>query len=68
AVVKERLQNTAPGVDFEIVHTAQAGGGGAAIRILAKPDTLSEQEAAALVSRLAIDELPVSWQMQVSLP
>lgn len=68
ATVKERLQHAAPGVDFEIVHSTQTGGGGAAIRILAKPEALSEEEAAALVSRLAIDELPVSWQMNITLP
>ena len=65
ATVKTRLHKVAPGVDFEVVHTAETGGGGVSIRLLSKPDTLSEEDAVALIGRLAIDELPAAWEAQI---
>jgi len=67
ATVKERAQKTVPGLDFQMEFTSDGKGGGAAIHILQKPQSMSDAEAIALINRLAIDELPVSWQTTTTL-
>ena len=67
ATVKERAQKTVSGLDFQIDFASNGKGGGAAIHIFQKPQNMSNAEAIALINRLAIDELPVSWQTTTTL-
>lgn len=67
AEIENRLQEIAPGVEFEVVTQIEKGGGGAFIRILTRPDGMSEQQAIEKVLQASIEEIPLYWQAEIPL-
>jgi hypothetical protein len=64
--VKNRVKKVAPGVDFELVNVSDEGGGGVYFKIISKSEEMSDADIMQLIQQMSIDELPTSWQTEIT--
>lgn len=65
--IKARMSEVAPGVDFEVVSVSEQGGGGVSIKVISKPENMSDNDVMSLIQQLSIDEISTKWQMEIEL-
>ncbi|GAB4500851.1 MAG: hypothetical protein Fur0035_03910 [Anaerolineales bacterium] len=65
--IRQRVQEAAPGLQFEIVSEAGKGGGGGYFQILSLPEGMSSQEAETLIDKMTRQEYLLDWQASIPL-
>lgn len=65
--IRQRVQQAAPGLEFEIVSDAGKGGGGGYFQIVSLPQGMSVQAANRLIDKMALQEYLLDWQTSISL-
>ncbi|NCP87696.1 hypothetical protein GW781_14105 [bacterium] len=66
AEVKNRVQQAAPGLEFEIVSESGKGGGGGYFNIISLPQNMNEADALKIIQQMTLDEYLINWQSEIS--
>lgn len=65
--IRQRVQDAAPGLKFEIVSEAGKGGGGGYFHVLSLPEGMSGLEADMLIDKMTRQEYLLDWQASIFL-